>query len=319
MGALIKLNTSIKRKANIVIISVLLGVFLLGALLAGGVLAEESEAADESSRSSIIGKSPLVEDADSRAAEESRLSADDDTSGFVRYFRDLYNNASHSFRRNFITNNGWKLILRGLGVTLQITFFAVIFGNILGFIVGVTRSVYEKTGRYRFFNSICKLYITIVRGTPVVVQLLIINFVIFQSVSISKIVVAIIAFGVNSGAYVAEIFRSGIMSIDSGQMEAGRSLGLTYAQTMRSIIMPQAFKNVLPTLGNEFIVLLKETSVAGYIALDDLTRMGYIIQSRTFDAFWPLIGIAVVYLVLVVGLSRLLNLLERRLRKSDNR
>jgi len=131
--------------------------------------------------------------------------------------------------------------------------------------------------------------------------------------------VAIIAFGVNSGAYVAEIFRSGIMSIDSGQMEAGRSLGLTYAQTMRSIIMPQAFKNVLPTLGNEFIVLLKETSVAGYIALDDLTRMGYIIQSRTFDAFWPLIGIAVVYLVLVVGLSRLLNLLERRLRKSDNR
>ncbi|PKM63235.1 MAG: amino acid ABC transporter permease [Firmicutes bacterium HGW-Firmicutes-21] len=267
----------------------------------------------------MIGKSSLVEEANSRAAEESRLAAEDTSSGFVKFFRNLWNNTSNSFNNNFINNNGWRLLLKGLLVTLQITLFSAILGIFLGFIVGMTRSVYEKTGRLRFFNAISKLYITAIRGTPVVVQLLIINFIIFQSVSINKIVVAFIAFGINSGAYVAEIFRSGIMSIDNGQMEAGRSLGLTYGQTMRTIIMPQAFKNVLPTLGNEFIVLLKETSVAGFIALEDLTRAGYLIQSRTFDAFWPLIGVALIYLVIVMGLTKLLTLLERRLRRSDNR
>ena len=157
-----------------------------------------------------------------------------------------------------------------------------------------------------------------IRGTPVVVQLLIIYFVIFGSVNIEKVPVAIMAFGLNSGAYVAEIFRSGIMSIDAGQFEAGRSLGFNYVQTMRYIIMPQAFKNVLPALGNEFIVLLKETSVAGYIALQDLTKGGDIIRSRTYDAFMPLIAVALIYLAMVLIFTKLVNMLERRLRNSDH-
>ena len=165
---------------------------------------------------------------------------------------------------------------------------------------------------------ICKIYLTVIRGTPVVVQLLIIYFVIFGSTQISKVLVAIMAFGINSAAYVAEIFRSGIMSIDDGQMEAGRSLGFNYAQTMFYIIMPQAFKNVLPALGNEFIVLLKETSVSGYIALQDLTKGGDIIRSRTYDAFMPLIAVALIYLVMVMVFTKCVNLLERRLRNSDH-
>ncbi|MFQ8689572.1 MAG: amino acid ABC transporter permease, partial [Blautia sp.] len=165
---------------------------------------------------------------------------------------------------------------------------------------------------------ICNIYITVIRGTPVVVQLLIIYFVVFASMDVSKVFVAVMAFGMNSGAYVAEIFRSGIMSIDEGQFEAGRSLGFNYAQTMLYIIMPQAFKNVLPALGNEFIVLLKETSVAGYIALQDLTKGGDIIRSRTYDAFMPLIAVALIYLVMVMIFSKLVTLLERRLRNSDH-
>ena len=167
-------------------------------------------------------------------------------------------------------------------------------------------------------NAICKLYLTVIRGTPVVVQLLIIYFVIFGSMDISKVIVAVMAFGLNSGAYVAEIFRSGIMSVDSGQFEAGRSLGFNYAQTMMYIIMPQAFKNVLPALGNEFIVLLKETSVSGYIALQDLTKGGDIIRSRTYDAFMPLIAVALIYLAMVLIFTKLVNILERRLRSSDH-
>ena len=157
-----------------------------------------------------------------------------------------------------------------------------------------------------------------IRGTPVVVQLLIIYFVIFGSSDISKTLVAVMAFGLNSGAYVAEIFRSGIMSIDNGQFEAGRSLGFNYVQTMLHIIMPQAFKNVLPALGNEFIVLLKETSVSGYIALQDLTKAGDIIRSRTYDAFMPLIAVALIYLAMVLIFTKLVNMLERRLRSSDH-
>ena len=165
---------------------------------------------------------------------------------------------------------------------------------------------------------ISKVYITLIRGTPVVVQLLIIYFVIFGSVKISKEIVAILAFGINSSAYVAEIFRSGIMSIDKGQFEAGRSLGFNYAKTMIYIIMPQAFKNILPALGNEFIVLLKETSVAGYIALQDLTKAGDIIRSRTFDAFMPLIAVAIIYLVMVMIFTKLVNMMERRLRNNEH-
>ena len=180
------------------------------------------------------------------------------------------------------------------------------------------RATYDKTGKLKILNLICKIYLTVIRGTPVVVQLLIIYFVIFGSTQISKVLVAIMAFGINSAAYVAEIFRSGIMSIDDGQMEAGRSLGFNYAQTMFYIIMPQAFKNVLPALGNEFIVLLKETSVSGYIALQDLTKGGDIIRSRTSDAFMPLIAVALIYLVMVMVFTKCVNLLERRLRNSDH-
>lgn len=222
------------------------------------------------------------------------------------------------FDLNFIQDNRWKYIWDGLGVTLRVTFFAVIIGIVIGFLVAIVRSTYDKTGKLRILNWVCKVYLTVIRGTPVVVQLLIIYFVIFGSVNISKVLVAVMAFGFNSGAYVAEIFRSGIMSIDNGQFEAGRSLGFNYVQTMIYIIMPQAFKNVLPALGNEFIVLLKETSVSGYIALQDLTKGGDIIRSRTYDAFMPLIAVAIIYLVMVMIFTKLVNILERRLRNSDH-
>ena len=222
------------------------------------------------------------------------------------------------FYGNFIEENRWEYILDGLGVTLQVTFFAVIIGIVIGFLIAIIRSTYDKTGKLKILNFICKIYLTVIRGTPVVVQLLIIYFVIFGSADISKVLVAIMAFGFNSGAYVAEIFRSGIMSIDNGQFEAGRSLGFNYVQTMIHIIMPQAFKNVLPALGNEFIVLLKETSVSGYIALQDLTKGGDIIRSRTYDAFMPLIAVALIYLAMVMIFTKLVSLLERRLRNSDH-
>lgn len=222
------------------------------------------------------------------------------------------------FVLNFIKDDRWMYIADGLKVTLLVTFFAVLVGIVLGFLVAVVRSTYDKTGKLKLLNMLCQVYLTVIRGTPVVVQLLIIYFVIFGSVNIDKILVAVMAFGLNSGAYVAEIFRSGIMSIDGGQFEAGRSLGFNYVQTMRYIVMPQAFKNVLPALGNEFIVLLKETSVAGYIALQDLTKGGDIIRSRTYDAFMPLIAVAAIYLVMVLIFTKLVNMLERRLRSSDH-
>lgn len=222
------------------------------------------------------------------------------------------------FILNFVTDDRWKYITDGLKVTLEVTFLAVLIGILLGLFVAIVRSTYDKTHKLKILNFICNIYITVIRGTPVVVQLLIIYFVVFASMDVSKVFVAVMAFGMNSGAYVAEIFRSGIMSIDQGQFEAGRSLGFNYAQTMVHIIMPQAFKNVLPALGNEFIVLLKETSVAGYIALQDLTKGGDIIRSRTYDAFMPLIAVALIYLVMVMILSKLVALLERRLRNSDH-
>ena len=230
----------------------------------------------------------------------------------------MWNNFMDAFYLNFIQDDRWKYITDGLKTTLTVTFFAVIIGIALGFIVGVIRSTYEKTGKLKILNALCTVYLTVIRGTPVVVQLLIIYFVIFGNVKVDKTLVAVLAFGINSGAYVAEIFRSGIMSIDNGQFEAGRSLGFNYTQTMWYIIMPQAFKNVLPTLGNEFIVLLKETSVAGYIALQDLTKGGDIIRSRTYSAFMPLIAVAIIYLVMVMIFTYFVRLLERRLRSSDH-
>lgn len=229
----------------------------------------------------------------------------------------MFESFKEQFYFNFIEDGRWHYLANGLKTTLVVTFFAVIIGILLGFLVAVVRSTCEKTGKLKVLNLICKLYLTVIRGTPVVVQLLIIYFVIFGSVKIDKTFVAILAFGLNSGAYVAEIIRGGIMSIDNGQFEAGRSLGFNYVQTMIYIILPQVFKNVLPSLANEFIVLLKETSVAGYIALEDLTKGGDIIRSRTYEAFMPLIAVAVIYLVLVLAFSKLITILERRLRSSE--
>ena len=220
--------------------------------------------------------------------------------------------------QNLIAGDRWKYIANGLGVTLRITLFAVLIGIVLGFLVAVVRSTYEKTHKLKVLNLICQVYLTVIRGTPMVVQLLIMYYIVFVSVT-SKIMVASLAFGINSGAYVAEIIRGGILSIDNGQFEAGRSLGFNYPQTMIYIILPQVFKNVLPALANEFIVLLKETSVCGYIALQDLTKGGDIIRSQTYNAYVPLFTVALIYLVMVMIFTQLVKLLERRLRSSERR
>ena len=228
----------------------------------------------------------------------------------------MFEELKSQFILNFITDNRWLLLINGLVVTLKITFFAVILGFILGFGVAVVRNIYDNTKKLKFLNFLCNIYITVIRGTPVVVQLLIIYFVIFSSVRIDKSFAAILAFGINSGAYQAEIFRSGINSVPKGQMEAGRSLGFSYPQTMITIIMPQVIKNILPTLANEFIVLMKETSVAGYIALDDLTKAGDVIRSKTYSAMMPFLAVALLYLIMVMLFSYLVKLLERRLARS---
>lgn len=235
---------------------------------------------------------------------------------------------SQQFKTCFITDDRWTWILKGLGATLEITAVALLIGIVLGIIVAGVRSTYDKNKErmqvkggvgYKILsvaNAICKLYLTIIRGTPTVVQLLICYFVIFSKMK-NGVPVAMISFGINSGAYVAEIFRSGIMSVDNGQFEAGRSLGFNYLQTMRYIIIPQAFKTVLPTLCNEFIVLIKETSIAGYVGIMDLTKAGDLIRGRTFVAFMPLFAVAAIYLILVILLTWLVGKLERRLRKNE--
>ena len=223
------------------------------------------------------------------------------------------------FYLNFIKDDRYLWLLDGLKTTLIITVFAVIVGLIIGFLVAIIRSAHDKSGSFKILNAICRVYLTVIRGTPTVIQLLIMNFVVFGSVSVNEILVGSLAFGINSGAYVAEIFRSGIMSIDKGQMEAGRSLGLSSGQTMKLIIMPQAFKNVLPALINEMIVLLKETSIIGYIGMTDITKAATLVQSRTYEAFVPLIAAAVFYWVLVTILTYFMGKLERRLRKSDRK
>ena len=228
----------------------------------------------------------------------------------------MFEELKAQFVLNFITDDRWMSLFWGLVVTLKITYFAVILGFVLGFSVAIVRNVYENTKKLKILNFICNVYLTVIRGTPVVVQLLIIYFVIFSSIRIDKSIAAILAFGINSGAYQAEIFRSGINSIPKGQMEAGRSLGFSYAQTMVNIVMPQAIKNVLPTLGNEFIVLMKETSVAGYIALEDLTKAGDVIRSRTYSAMMPFLAVALLYLIMVMFFTYLLKLFERRLARS---
>ena len=223
----------------------------------------------------------------------------------------------HQFERFFVDNGAASWWLTGLKSTLLITLIALLIGVVLGFTVGIIRSVYEQTGKLKILNAITKVYLSIIRGTPSMVQLLIFNFIIFASVTLNEIVVGGIAFGINSGAYVAEIVRSGIMSIDKGQTEAGRSLGLSAGQTMKLIILPQAFKNVLPALINEMIVLLKETAIIGYIGTTDITKAATLVQSRTYSAFVPLISAAVFYWVLVSILTYFMGKVERRMRKND--
>lgn len=235
-----------------------------------------------------------------------------------------------TFTLCFINDSRWKWLLDGLKNTMIITVFALIIGIVLGLIVATVRSTYDKNGEamkkkggasyvlLRIANTICNIYLTVIRGTPVVVQLMIMYFVIMVSTT-SGVLVGIIAFGINSGAYVAEIFRSGIMAIDSGQFEAGRSLGFNYTQTMIHIIIPQSIKVVLPMLFNEFIVMIKETSVAGYVGVMDLTKAGDMIRGRTFESFMPLIAVALIYLVIVVCLTKVLSVMEKKLRKNERR
>ena len=225
------------------------------------------------------------------------------------------------FIANFITDNRWKYFTNGLGTTYVVSFFAVILGVVIGVLIAVVRSSADKLDRpplvVKILNEICKLYLTVIRGTPAMIQLLIMYYIVFGSVDVSKRLVAILTFGINSGAYVAEIIRSGIMSVDQGQFEAGRSLGLTYVQTMWYIIIPQAFKNVLPALGNEFITLLKETSICGYIALTDVTHGANTVRSQTYEPYMPLFAAALIYLVSVSVLSALISRLERRMRVNE--
>ena len=218
----------------------------------------------------------------------------------------------------FIEQDRWKLYLKDLGITMEVAFFAAIIGIIIGTVLAFMKLSVKRNGKPSFLARIANAYIDIIRGTPSVLQLLIMWFIIL-SFCRNKILVACLSFGINSGAYVAEIVRAGILAVDKGQTEAGRSLGLSQFQTMRYIVIPQAFKNVLPPLGNEFIVLLKETAILGYVALDDLTRVANQITSRTYEAFMPLIGAALIYFVIIKILTILLNKMERRLRKSDNR
>lgn len=227
------------------------------------------------------------------------------------------NELKFSFYQNFIQDDRWRYLLIGLKNTLLIAVFAVLVGTVIGFLVAIIRTSHDKNGSFKILNAICRVYLTVIRGTPTMVQILIAYYIIFASVNVSKIIVAVLAFGINSGAYVAEIVRSGIMSVDVGQFEAGRSLGFNYGQTMRLIILPQAFKNVLPALGNELIVLLKETAISGYIGTQDLTKGGDIIRSITYEPFLPLFAVAGIYLAVVMLMSAGVNKLERRLRTSE--
>lgn len=247
---------------------------------------------------------------------------------FIGRLMEMWNSFVSEFVFVFIEDNRYQHIVKGFGNTLKITAGALVVGIVIGIIVAAIRSSYDKnkeamamhkSAGYYFLtviNGICKVYLTIFRGTPVVVQLLICYFIVFANAQ-DGVPVAIFAFGINSGAYVAEIFRGGIMAIDAGQFEAGRSLGFNYIQTMRYIIIPQMFKAVLPTLCNEFIALLKETSVAGYVGVIDLTKAGNVIAGRTFSYYMPLIAVALIYLIMVVILTSLVGKLERRLRKSE--
>jgi His/Glu/Gln/Arg/opine family amino acid ABC transporter permease subunit len=239
----------------------------------------------------------------------------------------MLDNLKEKIILDFVEKQRYMYIVKGLRTTIIVTLLALVLGLLIGILVAVIRTAHDQmkddvhgvgAGVLGLLNGICRVYLTIIRGTPTMVQLLLMFFV-FLASSTNKVLVAVLTFGINSGAYVAEIFRSGIMSIDKGQMEAGRSLGLGYGKTMQKIILPQAIKNVLPALVNEMITLLKETSICGYIGLNELTRGGDIIRGATFDALLPLFGVAIIYLIMVLFISYLMGILERRLRASDHR
>lgn len=222
-----------------------------------------------------------------------------------------------TFYRTFIEKGRYMAFIKGLGVTLQISFFAVLLGVAIGVVVAVIKFSATRKKGLRPLEMICNAYINIIRGTPVYVQLLIMNAVIFANASNSPIMIAVVTFGINSGAYVAEIIRAGITSVDRGQFEAGSSLGLSNGIVMKSIILPQAIKNILPALGNEFITLIKETSIAGALAISDLTKAAERVIGLTYEPS-PLLYTAVIYFILVMGLTKLLQIFERRLSASDN-
>ena len=225
----------------------------------------------------------------------------------------MVNKIINSFYESIICDGRYKFIFEGLLNTLIIAFFAVILGFVIGILIAIVRHHHDTNGKLKILNRLCVWYVNIIRGTPVLLQLMTIYYVIFKSVDISIIIVGVLAFGFNSGAYVSEIIRAGINSIDTGQMEAGLSLGLKYNMVMRYIIMPQAIRNILPALGNEFITLIKETSAGAYIGIMELTKASDIIASRTYDYFFPLIIIALIYLVITLGLTKLVNRMEVKL------
>ena len=230
------------------------------------------------------------------------------------FFQNIYD----AFYRATIADNRYLFFIDGLKVTIMVSFFAILLGVAIGLLVAVVKVASANNKKLWILNKLCNLYTTVIRATPVIVQLLILNNLVFTSRDSNLIMVASLCFGINSGAYVAEIIRAGLESVDKGQMEAGRSLGFTYIQTMRLIIIPQAIKNILPALGNEFITLIKETSVAGVIALTDITKAAQYIGSVTFDPLPPLFVSAIIYLIMVLGLTKLLGIFERRLAQGDH-
>ena len=222
------------------------------------------------------------------------------------------------FNKSLIYDNRYKFILTGLKNTIIISFFSVIFGVIIGTLIACIVEYHKETNKINILSKLSNFYVRIIRGTPILLQLMIMYYVIFKNVkNINIILVCVLAFGINSGAYISQIIKAGINSIDKGQMEAARSLGLNYFQTMRYIILPQAIKNILPAIGNEFIALIKETSVAGYIGIRDLTKASDIIASRTYNYFFPLIISAVIYLIIIIGLEQVLKQFEGKLSNND--
>lgn len=241
--------------------------------------------------------------------------------GYMNFWNKIFTffiGIGDSFYQSVIYDGRYKFILQGLFNTLIMAFFAVILGIIIGVITALIRNNYEKNGKMKIASTLSKWYVDVIRGTPSILQLMIIYYVIFKSVDINIVIVGILAFGINSGAYVSEIIRAGINSIDNGQFEAGYSLGFKYSKVMRYIILPQAFKNILPALGNEFITLVKETSVGAYIGIVELTKASDIIASRTYDYFFPLIIIAIIYFLITFSLSKAVSFMERRLKNVRN-